>query len=234
MNKLLFTSLLVISFLFACEEEIPGPKKEEAPTSNFVPLAPLGEGEEENISFEGPRVGQESRYVGFAATQGRDGRGFGHFQYTDDTMTVKIIDRTNFTFILEVRSTDSEVIDYYDMARLDEKVVFELRGEDPRTHLFMIPVELDLAVIETPVVNAEIEQFTNQTCSEWPCLTSITDYEQFDKTYERLNIYSDFSAMAWDRLGIYALYSADAGYVRWVRMSSVSLSRSGWDLLERE
>lgn len=235
MNKLICTSLLVVSFLFACEEEIPTPQVEEAPlTSNFVPLPPLDEGEEANISFEGPRVGQESKYVGFSAIQGRDGRGFGHFQYTGDTMSVKIIDRNNFTFILEIRSTASEVVDYYDMARLDDRVSFKLRGSDERTHLFMTPVDIHLGAIESPVVNTEIEQFTNKTCSEWPCLTSITSHEQLGKTYDQLNVYSDFSAMARDRLGIYVLYSADVGYVRWVRMSSVSPSRNGWDLLSRE
>jgi len=233
MEKILVISILILAFSFGCEEETSTPKPQKIETF-FTPLPPLGEDEEEIISFTSPRVGQESIYLGFTAFKERNGNGLGHFTYTEDTLWVEIVGRTNFVYDLEVRSSKSTEIDRYRMTRKNSSIEIALHNQEYAYYSLVTDIDLTFEEITEPVVSGDFESYAQQQCDSWPCFAALNNHEQLGQTYLSLNTCADFSAMEKDGPGVFCYYSGELGFVRWVQLSGFGRNRDGWDLLIKE
>lgn len=225
MRLLLF--LLTLG-LIACDSMIDG----------GTPNAPA-----DPIVFSSLAVGQQSLYVRFYGEDYRDPNNL-TFEYTPDTLVVEVVHATEDGYVfmeylrpgsraLEENETFymPDSIQYLVLIADDQLQVFGIDQTYHNSKLFMSYREpLPLNPIQENKV--EIRGWkTSLHYSESYRKGYIIGYQQFDKTYPRLNIVVDDTDMQLDGPGQTFLYAAEVGIVRSSSASWWTGQGWGWDNL---
>ncbi|MEM6800598.1 MAG: hypothetical protein AAF696_04290 [Bacteroidota bacterium] len=219
MNKVLISILLILPFIIACEEEvIPDPPNETQSTQ--VDLGELV-------------VGQKSTYL-FYNIPYDPNNGAGQLSYTGDTAWLSINNQLMDRFEMKVTYSKDAEVDTYFFSSVNDSIRIERDPNSSGPHRLlpfsMLPIRLSMKDFNGPQLNASFESIA-QNCSTPTCNAYLSNHEQLGESYDRLNIYADYSDMAFDGPGYHMFYSEMYGMVRMASINAWTREEAGWDFL---
>ena len=197
-----------------------------------------------NIRFDLPAVGQVSRYLGLA---GEDyyTNNYDHFEYSDDTLRLEIVAKDNNGYKVAETLHYVDVVHswldwdkdstyyYYLRVTNDTLKVIPIGETYLRSRIFAYNLSqqgLPLKKIESPEVEI-LGWKTSFNYCECRQTGYAENYSLFGKTYDRLNVIVENSAMALDGNGETYVFSKPFGIVRFSTYGWWTQSGYGWDLL---
>lgn len=211
-------------------------KKEAVPYNNI--------NNPDKISFDNLAIGQKSTYLELI---GEDyyNHSTENFVYTDDTLSLEIINQDANGFLVEERAHYTGTVSNWLEHEKDSVYHYYFKVENdtlkikPKNNPYLQSRIFGYHVGQTGLPLAE---YTNNTIAIQGWLTSVpycecyhdgytTNYTLFDETYDRLNVIVQDSPMALDGNGETYLWSKEHGLVRFVTYSWWTSTGHGWNLL---
>lgn len=230
MKQSFFLFALLVT-LFSCKKD--SPSDEPQPVSN-------------RIRFDALAVGQTSKYLGLNGYGYLSANFVSYFEYSDDTLQLEIIAKDDNGFkIAETLHYVGDVHTWLDGSWQDSTFYYYLLVSDDtlrfkpigtsyvRSRIFKGYISrngLPLGKIESPKVEIKDWRTTFPSWAKrWEGYTE--NYTLFGKTYERLNVIEENTAMALDAPGDTYIFEKPFGIVRASTYSSWTNDGYGWDLL---
>ncbi len=193
------------------------------------------------LNFNELELGQQSKYLNFVGESRIEDNP--SFDYTDDTLVVKVIGVNGGFFLIEEHFAENPDSSWnYEISLQADKVVFRFPEwpVDPNytlnssmllqqySHLF----ELPMTIVDGKIGDMNgWEVVFDSSCNTAPCYGTIENYEQFGFSFPKLNVFHDYGPMAFDGAGIFFFYHNDFGIVRSVSVGSWIPKGWGWDLI---
>jgi len=196
------------------------------------------------IRFDALAVGQVSHYISLSGEEYYSNE-FDNFQYLDDTLRLEIVGKDANGY--KVKESLHYVGDTHESLGWDKDSVFYYHLRISADTLRVLPI--GASYLRSRIFTHELSQqglplkkITSPKVEILGWKTSLNycecrqqgyaeNYTLFGKTYDRLNVIVENSAMAWDGNGMTYAFSKGTGIVRFSTYGWWTQSGYGWDLL---
>jgi hypothetical protein len=243
-NRLPYLIIVMICFLLSCSES----DNDEFITTFTDPLQ--GIVDQGELNFADPAVGQRSKFVLFKATYSYTSEEV-TMVYQPDTLVLAITEQRSDRWIIKeflTAGSDSRLKNntgyWWNMAdsvcqsnlRIDNDSIYVDRnaGNGFITFAFPQPQKFPFSLVsdQAPEYDNAFPLFQISNANRWTAY--IENYDHRGTVFPRLNIYFNYTEVAFDGWGYTYVYGPSDGLVRIAWVSAWSPTEAaGWDLIPR-